>query len=198
MRLVALLFVALCAACQIQSRSDDFRCDGPEDCSGGRTCVDGWCIGGGGDIDAGGPDGQQCDPPCTTCDNNTCVIRCEGLLSCPGTILCPPGMACVVDCIGERSCNGGISCGDATECTINCDGSRSCAGSITCGENACTIGCNADRTCSAAFDCSLACACDIGCTGPQSCDATFLCPTGGACTLGVGCTSTAAGCDTCP
>ena len=38
------------AGCQIDGRSDSFRCALPADCTGGRVCVDGWCVVGDGGV----------------------------------------------------------------------------------------------------------------------------------------------------
>jgi hypothetical protein len=203
-RIVALLVLATAAACQIERRSDAYRCAVPSDCDDGRTCLGGWCVSGTDPVDGGLPDGSAdggaCPAPCTSCSGDVCTVTCAELLSCGGPIVCPAGMSCQVECLGDRSCQGGVDCSAASACTVTCGASRACGGPIVCGDGPCSVGCVSDRTCSGGVDCTGSCRCDVACTGPMSCegDGLFLCPTGGACDLGTGCTSTPAGCNTCP
>lgn len=209
-----LVLAVLLAGCQIDARSDDYRCGGPEDCTDGRMCIEGWCVLGA-DPDAGidgngGGDAGECPAVCTECVNGTCIVRCEATLSCSSQIMCPPGMPCQVICSGDRSCTGGVSCGDATSCDITCSFLRACGGLITCGAGPCTVACTGDRSCNGAFDvggvvagidCTQSCACDVTCSGPMSCSEAELCPLYPETTCarpGNGCTSTPATCNTCP
>ncbi len=208
---LALVAVAAGAACRIDARSDDFRCESQDDCGDGRTCSpDGWCVTGDDPIDAsidatpddGRPpaDAPGCPAACTTCQDDTCIITCDGSSECGDGVTCPPGLACQVMCTGTGSCAGPIDCAAATACEISCLGTGSCGDDVTCGPGACTILCDAAGTCAGALDCSASCACDTECTGPGACGGTTSCPAGmpPACRGDDTCTSGPGACDDCP
>jgi hypothetical protein len=197
--------VVALAACQVETRSDAFRCELPADCTGGRVCVDGWCVVGDGGLppDGGGPDGDPpdamvCPPSCTTCAAGRCIIQCDEVGACSAEVVCPPGIPCTVECTGAGSCGGGVDCSTASDCDIECVSPTSCGGAIACGTGPCLVRCTAMDTCGSNIDCSDACACDVECTGTGSCAANELCPGGGACDPGQGCTSAPNPCHFCP
>lgn len=204
---LALAAVAAVAACRVDARSDDFRCEGPADCTDGRVCsADGWCVTGDDPIDAAPddgvapPDAEDCPAACDTCQDGTCIITCDGDGSCADGVVCPAGLPCQVVCTGTASCAGEIDCTAATECEIACLGSTSCGGDITCGLGACLIRCTAGDTCAGALDCSASCACETECTGPGACAGDTTCPPGmpGLCSGNDTCTSGPGQCDDCP
>jgi hypothetical protein len=195
----ALAGMALAAAsCGISGRSDDFRCEGPADCSDGRLCVDGWCVRGEGgdaapaadaDLAEGADASAACPERCTSCQNGACVIDCPEDNSCSTLVLCPPGMPCRVDCDGEDACDAGIDCSAAAECNIDCDGTGSCDGPITCGPGPCDVDCEGSGTCDQGIDCSDSCR-------NNSCDIPPLCPIA-ECVDGIDCTDIGADCRDC-
>lgn len=147
MRLAPL--VLLLAACQIDRKSDELRCDVPTDCTGGRTCMGGWCVldpslvpdaeppGDGTQsdadlVDAAPPDAGTCPAPCTECSAGRCVVRCDTAGACPGPITCPANLACEVICSGDGSCGGLIDCDATCACDVTCTGAGSCAAGADC------------------------------------------------------------------
>jgi hypothetical protein len=200
-RIAVLCAIALIGAgCQIDSRSDTFRCELPTDCTDGRTCVGGWCVGEDA-IDASVvdtiPDANLCPSECTECLGSTCVIRCEGADSCGIGLVCPAGVPCLVVCSGDGSCGGGIDCSDATACEIDCTGPTSCGGAITCGTGPCDVGCTAADTCADGVACQDSCACDVLCGGAGSCATPAQCAFTATCDTGAGCRSAPGACHSC-
>lgn len=192
-----LLLVIVLAGCQIDGRSQSFRCEVAEDCEDGRSCVEGWCVLGEDPIDApGGDDAFECPVACTRCEGGACVIECNGNGSCPGRMICPPGMPCRVTCGGMDSCAAGVDCSMASACEITCGNRRACGGEITCGPGECTVTCSGRDACHGAIDCAASCKCDVLCTGQNVCTGDEVCPSVD-CSAGQGCTSTVAGCDAC-
>src|SRR6188508_7175 len=142
---LALVMVSSLLSCQFQRRSAGYDCDSPDDCSGGRVCVDGWCVEGDGgqsvaDADPLAPDATVgpdssfvCPETCSRCDGDTCIMDCPQSDSCATAVVCPPGVKCRVECGGKNSCGGTIDCSAASECLIYCIGNDSCDSLITCG-----------------------------------------------------------------
>ncbi len=211
MRWGGLALVALLgAACQVDARSDQFRCGDGEVCGDGRTCVAGWCVegdGGGSPIDAD-PDRIDaseeidapfvCPPACDSCVDGGCVIDCAGASACTAEVVCPAGIPCTVNCSGVDSCGGGVDCSAASACDVECIAETSCGGAITCGTGRCLVRCTAIGTCQSDIDCNAACGCDVECSGAGSCAGNEDCPGGGSCDPGQGCTSSPPPCDNCP
>lgn len=177
--------VAALAACSVDRKSDALRCTDSSQCSGGRTCVQSYCI-----------EDANCPMGCASCDPGTsppsCIVPAG---TGGGSFNCPPDTHCDITCPTPGSC-GNIHCNG--ECSITCIGTNSC-GSITCTDGRCMIACNGDNACES-VTCSGACACDVVCTG--TCDAVS-CPRaqGKYCTStgasGPACVSTMPGCDRC-
>lgn len=193
------------SACGITARSDDFRCAGTQDCSDGRSCVDGWCVAGQGDGGAGdganaGADGAlddaaACPDVCDSCLRATCMISCEDGGSCQELVVCPPGMECLVRC-GQTSCAAGVDCSAADACDIRCDETGACSGPITCGPGRCDVACSGPGTCSGGIDCSDSCRCDTDCDGIGSCAIEPSCPFA-SCVNGIECTDVGQACHAC-
>jgi len=55
-RVAITVFSGLLTGCGFETRSDDYRCAGPDDCDDGRVCRDGWCVVAGGLADASDTD----------------------------------------------------------------------------------------------------------------------------------------------
>jgi hypothetical protein len=156
----AVLFAALAAGCGFSGRSEDYACQGQEDCSDGRECLSGWCVrsGGGG----GGTDGAPSVDPVVCSGTGPCEITCDDNGACPGGVDCAGAESCKVLCSGDGSCAGLIRCG-AGNCDVDCTGTGSCAGGV---------------------DCSSSCACDVRCSsgcGALSCPFTGQCRDRGEC-----------------
>jgi len=197
----ALLALAVVlAGCQVDRRSGGFRCERTDDCTDGRTCEDGWCVGD--DVPVDGPPGEVdaagCPAVCSSCEGGTCTIDCGQAGVCSDVVVCPADMPCVVTCDGFDSCGGGVDCSAATRCTIACAATGTCEGPITCGAGACDVSCTGTSACGGGIDCDGACACDVDCGGTGACDLPASCPGPGACDTGDGCTSVGGPCDQCP
>lgn len=188
----------LLAACQVDRRSDGYRCERTDDCTDGRTCEDGWCVGedppDAAPFDAEAP----CPAACTACIAGRCEIDCTQAGTCSDEVVCPAGLPCDVTCSGFGSCGGGVDCTAASSCTITCSANGSCDGPLACGDGACTVDCSADNTCGQGIDCDASCACDVGCAGTDSCATPASCPGPGQCDTGRGCTSGPGPCSACP
>jgi hypothetical protein len=196
----AVLALLVVAGCQIDSRSDSFRCDGTV-CSGGRTCVNGWCVEGDGgtEIDAAEStiDARECPSECTECLGTTCIFRCEAASSCATQIVCPDGWGCLVVCSGMTSCAGGIDCTGSTTCEVDCTQTDACGGAVECGTGPCDVACNGADSCGAGVACQQSCACDVLCDGAGSCATSAQCPFTGTCDTGAGCRSAPGACHSC-
>jgi hypothetical protein len=203
-RFLPSLSVALCVGlvgCKFEPRSSDFECATQTDCSGGRVCVNHFCVESDGSVTPGdgGPDGSfNCPAGCSRCDQATCVIACDLADSCATPIVCPAGADCRIECNERNTCGGGIDCTQAASCRIQCIGSDSCTGAIVCGPGRCRVECTGTATCVAGVDCSTACACDTFCAGGNSCLPTPpICSGPAQCDNGTDCSSMAGPCDTC-
>ncbi len=226
-RALATAVAALLAlsACAIDTRSEEYRCDGAGSCPFGRVCQSGWCVAPGGDAgggsltdagvdiadagaapgdggptipDAGAQDASTCPDACSECMEDTCVIDCGADGSCSDTVVCPPGLACTVLCDGIQSCDGGIDCSAASSCDLRCTSREACAGSIECGAGACAVECSARDSCGDGIDCTRSCACDTRCTGNGACAPEPDCPTLlFECSDGFDCDSSQPGCARC-
>lgn len=202
MKLVALAFaialgsLALVPACSVSHRSDAYACSGtgPSSCSGGRVCVDGFCVvpgtidgpGGHPDGPRGIDGGNNCPGQCTSCSvtQKTCVIDCQQG-GCNNSVSCPQGYKCDIRCDVEGSCTHGVSCQNAAGCQVECSGRNSCQG-VSCGAGPCDVSCSGPSSCQDVA-CNQSCACDVVCTGNQSCTGNIQCTFG--CDSGAGCTS---------
>jgi hypothetical protein len=122
---LAVIVVAI-AACTVDRASDKLKCSLPADCTGGRTCVDGYCVVGGAKLDA--PTNMACDDAA-----KTCTITGTG----GANVTCPAGYTCTVECTATSGCNN-IDCTGAKACTIHCDAVNGCH-DISCGATPCTI-----------------------------------------------------------
>ena len=148
-----LCLVAL-AGCFVDRKSSALACDSTADCTGGRTCDQGYCV----------TDG--CPAECTSCDSaaRTCHIDC----ALPGDCFevdCPVGYACDVTCAAGSDC-GNIFCSDGA-CNVSCDGAQSC------GAIDCSTSCSCNVTC-AGNGCSLP-TCPSGCETADGCDSSGAC-----------------------
>jgi hypothetical protein len=198
MRRIVFLLLLL-AGCGFERRSPQFTCTSPDDCSDGRVCREGFCVQNG---DAGAPgdgapgDAFVCPAICTSCDQGTCVIDCNGSSACGQQVVCPVGMACRVSC-GASACGNGIDCSGATSCTISCNQSSSCGSALVCGSGPCAIQCDGQSSCAGHIDCSSSCKCDTACSGAGSCPFQSTCPGPAACREGNACTSAPGACHGC-
>jgi hypothetical protein len=198
-----MVFLSLAFAlisCQITHRSDDLACTKTTDCSGGKVCDQGFCVGGTG-ADAPKPpidgfvvvpDAFVCPTVCDSCDPATkvCKIVC-GLNNCnQRDVRCPVGFNCDIQCNGAASCNT-IICSGNQNCAIACTGDGSCR-NITCGTGRCDVQCTGNGSCRST-DCDAACACSITCSGIGSCSNNIDCPG-----PGTRCDAATAGCETVP
>lgn len=139
MQRAAILILAVCAlACTVHRRTDSLECRTTADCSNGRTCQDGYCVG-------GGSGSATCPSECSSCNFNTSPASCTIEGSGGAAITCPSGMSCTVICSTAGAC-GNITC-SSENCVVQCVGASAC-GNITC-DNAC--GCQV--TCSNRSDC---------------------------------------------
>lgn len=175
---LVLVLTALAAACSIDRRSDDLRCENQGDCGPDRTCTGGWCVAGEDPSDAGvdALDGAACPAACTRCETGSCIIECNETDACAAPIVCPAGLPCVVRCGGANACAGGITC-STSRCDVTCTGNGSCDGDI---------------------DCRDACACTTSCTGNGACNQSLIeCPGPGFCTQGGQCVNQPSQCDRC-
>lgn len=204
--LLVVLGVAVVAAgsCSLSHRSGDFTCVTQADCSSGRICSDGFCVAS--QLDSGvktdAPstgDANGCPAQCTSCNTTTksCTIDCAlNSGACNQAITCPTGWDCNIACSIGSSCRNGINCLNSKSCTITCSGAQSCK-TLNCGPGRCNVDCSGDGSCRD-VSCGLSCACDVTCH-PNSLCSNLTCkapqckllPPGG-------CTSLAAGCNTCP
>jgi hypothetical protein len=186
------LAITLGPACNIDSRSDDFRCTNPGQCGAGRDCIDGWCVVDPAEVDAS----MDCPAACTTCTNGTCVIECGTAGACSAKVVCPGTMPCTVQCTGANACDEGVDCATASTCNVTCSGPGACSGQVTCGAKACTVACDGDGSCGDGIFCDSSCACETSCGGLGSCGGTVDCP--GNCVQGGQCTTTPPGqCNNC-
>ena len=204
------LAFATASSCSIDHKSGDFECTTQADCTGGRQCMDGYCVVPGGVIDAPKtgdgprPDAPRPDAPmsmcpaqCSSCDENTkeCVIDCAVTNCVNTTIVCPTGWNCDIECSTPNSCRNGVNCSNAKSCDISCTGQGSCRQLVS-GIGPMKVKCEAQGSCRG-VNCDASCACDVTCSDPAEC--SFLtCSTPSCGVLGGGCTSQRQGCETCP
>ena len=195
---LALASLAVVPACSVSHRSDAYACNGsgPSSCSGGRVCVDGYCVvpgtidgpGGHADGPRGTDAGTTCPGQCTSCNTSqkTCVIDCQQTGCNNNTVSCPQGYKCDIKCDVEGSCTHGVNCQNAKACQVECSGRNSCQG-VECGGGPCDVSCSGPSSCNDVA-CNQSCACDVLCTGNNSCNQNIQC-TSIACQDGAGCTS---------
>ncbi len=194
------------ARCTINHRSDGLVCTTTPDCTNGKACVNGYCVGelvvdaASSDArrDAAPADAKACPSRCDSCDagSNTCTITCTGN-NCRNRVVCPTGWNCNITCGADGSCRQGVQCSGAQNCNITCSATGSCDG-IVCGNGKCDVMCSGAGSCGS-VDCNNACACDVSCDGQGSCLGNTNCPgQGNRCSLPNGCTSAPAQCNTCP
>lgn len=177
---MAMLVVGL-AGCSVDRRSSAFACGGTPDCSGGRVCVDSFCV-------LPGDGSGACPEDCTRCEGGTCYLDCSKQ-DCD-RFDCPSGWKCNITC-GQGRCTN-IDCG-TSDCDVLCEGTNACD-DVDCGTGRCSVTCSGRLSCMA-LDCEDACACDVSCVGALACT-DVACPQG--CAAGNGCSATAATCNTCP
>jgi hypothetical protein len=190
------------------------QCAAKTDCTGGQTCVHGWCaMPNVEECPKGGASGDNdfaldaatlttdastlCQEGCTngTCVDGVCTIDCAAPYSCPNDITCPPNLPCRVLC-GEHSCGHKVLCGLSSSCEVQCTGDYSCADEIICNANRCDVDCTGVSSCKRRTKCSGSCACDVSCLGAGSCVEVSECPDS-TCKLGNGCSSQLTGCSNC-
>lgn len=180
-RTTLVLLVLLIAGCTINHRSDELACTKQSDCTGGRVCMDNFCV------MAGGIDASGCPAPCTSCNvaQKQCTIDCNAN-NCKNALVCPSGFDCSFLCDVESACSNGVDCTFGRSCAFACSGRSSCRG-ITCGPGKCTVNCTGEQACRD-ITCGPSCACDVTCSGTTTCtQGGILCTNG--CTSGRGCTS---------
>ncbi|HVK87141.1 MAG TPA: hypothetical protein VM513_23635 [Kofleriaceae bacterium] len=209
---------ALCLAffaassCAIDHRSGEFECATQADCTGGRTCVDGYCVVPGGVIDAPPVDGPrqpvdmrlepdapmpQCPPQCTSCqaESHTCKIDCAQTNCANTTLVCPTGWNCDISCSTNNSCRNGINCANAESCKITCSGQGSCR-QVVSGDGPLEVACTGQGSCRG-INCDASCACDVTCNDAADCS-LLTCSSPVCGVLGGGCTSDRTSCESCP
>jgi hypothetical protein len=210
--LIALALV-IAGSCSIKHASDQFECETNADCANledNRVCSEGLCVvPGGTKKDAGVdgktgdaiPDSAQCPAGCTQCspEKKECTIDCsQNPTLCASTtttaVKCPTGWSCIIKCNMSSSCRNGIDCLTATGCQIECSGSFACR-NVSCGAGPCDVSCTGSSSCSG-VSCGTSCACDVEC-GPNANCFNVICSKP-MCDTGIGCTSQANGCNTCP
>lgn len=199
------LALVVATSCSIEHRSEGLACTRQEDCTGGRTCIDGVCVLLDGMPDANNPPGKDasvdapptgdCPPECTSCDKQAqqCKIDCQ-VADCSSQVACPAGWHCDIACNRTNSCRNGINCLSAASCTIECSGDSACR-NVACGTGRCNIQCSGMNSCRS-ISCGQSCACDIQCDNAASCE-TIICSSF-QCETFDGCTSQGVGCDICP
>lgn len=180
--------------------ADGSHADGgcPSECDG---CTEGVCHIAPDHGDVTCPPGMPCEVDCSapgSCTDEVdcgaatyCAVDCVADGSCH-EVTCSQG-TCIISCSGQASC-ATVQCSGDAHCTIDCSGPDSCGGTPTCTGGACSVSCTGTSSCLQGVSCGLACACDVVCE-TASCG-TVSCP--GGCDVADGCTSSAAGCDTCP
>ena len=213
---IAALALTIVVSCSVNHRSGDYACTLQSDCTGGRTCQDGFCafppgtvpdgpVAGDGSVVHDGkpnpnPDGNPttCPTQCTSCDlgAHTCKIECNNSGNCTNVVVCPPGFDCTINCGTSNSCRNGVTCPtDGSACNVVCSGVSTCR-DVQCGPGKCDVQCTGSNSCRA-IACDSSCACDVMCAPGALCDAVSCAglqcsnPTGG-------CSSALAGCNTCP
>ncbi|HTR50722.1 MAG TPA: hypothetical protein VMJ10_08450 [Kofleriaceae bacterium] len=196
--------IVIASSCSVDHRSDEYACVSQSQCTGGRLCMQGYCIVPGA-IDAARPDGRgssgsdggnACPSACTSCNvaQKSCTIDCS-VTSCTGTVTCPIGYSCDVKCDTASSCDNGVSCVGATSCTVECSGKASCR-NVECGNGPCDVQCSGAQSCRG-VSCNTSCSCAVECTGLSSCPAGTVECTSIGCDDGSGCTATPAFCHSC-
>jgi hypothetical protein len=126
--MVATVMVTIAlAGCSVDRRSSAFACEGTPDCSGGRVCVDQFCVVPG---SGSGSDGA-CPKDCTRCEGGTCYLDCteEDCIN----FDCPSGWKCNITCGQDRCVN--VDCG-TSDCDVQCDGNDACT-DVDCGTGRC-------------------------------------------------------------
>ena len=137
---------------------------------------------------------SECNAP-RVCFDNYCVI--PDAAPCPSQCTSCNVSGRVPTCNYSGGGGNNFTCPQGYQCNINCQGNNAC-GSITCGGDACIITCEGQSACGS-ITCDHACACDITC--PRGDCGTETCPqdnNGNPCVQGSNCSSSMAGCNTCP
>jgi hypothetical protein len=181
-RLCAAVIAVVAAACSLDHPSDELACATPAECSGNRTCVDGYCV----------EAPIECPAACQSCVVGTMSCTLDGDASPNGNVTCPTGWNCTITC-GSGACRT-VDCRQAASCTVTCNGDQACE-SVRCGTGACDVTCAGQDACTD-VDCRDSCACDVTCGDAQSCANPAQCP-GNPCESGDGCSSAAGSCNQC-
>lgn len=197
--------IVIASSCSIDHRSDNFACETQSDCTGGRTCSDGFCVLTNVPIDAPptGDDAVKKDAPgpgdcpgaCTSCNVEAmeCTIDCTKT-DCGSQVVCPTGWNCNILCNQQNTCRNGVNCLNAASCKIECTGDAACR-NVACGTGSCDVNCTGLMSCRS-VSCGQSCACDVQCADNSSCE-TVICSSF-QCETFEGCSSSAIGCNTCP
>ena len=99
-RALAALALVL-AACSINHVSEELACTVQADCTGGRNCVNNFCV---------TASGSGCPDQCVTCDTTAKSCTLDGSGQGNNTLTCPNGFDCTVTCTGR--CRR-VDCSDA-------------------------------------------------------------------------------------
>jgi hypothetical protein len=181
-RICVAVIVLATAGCSIDHASDEIACSTPAECTGGRTCVDGYCV-----------EAQvQCPGACQSCVTGTMTCTLDGDATPGGNVTCPAGWNCTITC-GSNACRN-VDCQQAASCAVSCTGNQACD-RVQCGDGPCEVTCSGQDACND-VDCRDSCACDVTCSDTQSCANPAQCPSN-PCESGDGCTSSSGACDQC-
>jgi hypothetical protein len=166
----------------LSGQDPDSECPLGQTCNGSGACSAGLC-------------GSTCESAGGSCDGNVCVFGCGGPASCPGEVVCPPGLPCRVECTGTGSCEQGVDCTAASSCDITC-GPTACGELVSCAGSSCAVRCVASAACQGVVSCSAS-SCTIACDAQNACGSVDCagdqcdvdCSKGGSCNGGVSCTA---------
>lgn len=182
MRAAAIAIGVVLAGCALDHRSDELACTSPTECTGGRSCVDGYCV----------MAPVQCPGSCDGCVIATMTCMLDGDAAPNGNVTCPAGWNCAITC-GADACRT-VDCRDGQSCTVECNGDNACD-TVRCGSGPCDVTCSGQDACNS-VDCRDSCGCDVTCADAQSCSNPAQCP-GNPCQSGDGCSSAPTACDHC-
>ena len=188
---IALALLAICAAaCSIDTRSQEYRCDGVADCPLGRACQDGWCVvaPGAPADDAGGSIADSgvdiLDAGTAPPDDSGPPVPDAGQPDGPG---CPEvctecvGDTCIVNCSDDGSCKDQVVCPPGLACTVLCDGNRACEGGIDCSDaTSCDLSCTDAEACAGPIECGTG-PCTVECSARDTCSGGLDCTQSCAC-----------------
>jgi hypothetical protein len=186
------------AACSIDARSDQYRCTGTGDCSGGRVCQGGWCV-----VSAGGDPGDDGTDDDGTTDDGTAdgdggggatsdaALPARDAGGEPDATGCPAACTrcdqdtCAIDCLEDGSCADPVVCPPGLACTVICDGRNSCESGVDCSAaDSCDVRCTSREACAGPIECGPG-ACSVGCTARDSCAGGIDCSD--SCTCATNC-----------